>query len=179
MILLKPRAISRILEGMVLKLRDRMLAGPGGVERPFTRDEMLELARGVDLSSLDCAKYVRFNEERYARNTVFENEHFELVSICWRPGQASAVHDHGASNCLYLVVDGEFEERLFELDGSAEPRRTGARRWKTGDITIAAGEDIHQIANDSGRDLRTLHIYSPPLKQTSKFYTPVPRTQRA
>ena len=26
---------------MVLKVRDRMLAGPGGVERSFTRDEML------------------------------------------------------------------------------------------------------------------------------------------
>jgi cysteine dioxygenase len=164
---------------MVLKVRDRMLAGPGGVERAFTREEMLELARSVDLESIDCSGYEQFNEERYARNTIFENDHFELVFICWRPGQASAVHDHGASNCLYLVVDGEFEERLFELDEEGEPRRTSARRWKTGDITIAAGDDIHQIANDSDRDLKTLHIYSPPLKQTSKFFTPVPRTLRA
>jgi len=164
---------------MVLKLRDRMLAGPGGVDRPFSRDEMLELARSVDLSTYDAGEFEKFNEERYARNVVFANEHFELVCICWRPGQASAVHDHGESWCLYLVIDGEFEERMFELGEDGEPKQTGARRWKRGDITIASGPDIHQIANDTGRDLRTMHIYSPPLEQTSKFYTPVPRTQRA
>jgi len=164
---------------MVLKLRERMLEGPGGVERPFTREEMLALAQSVDLDEFDAGSFEQFNEERYARNTVYENDHFELVFLCWRPGQASAVHDHGASYCLYLVVDGEFEERLFEKGEDGEPRPVGARRWKTGDITIAAGRDIHQIANDSDRDLRTLHIYSPPLRQTSHFYTPVPRTQRA
>ena len=164
---------------MVLKLRDRMLVGPGGVERAYAKDELLELARGVDLSTLELGACRRFNEQRYARNTVFENEHFELVVICWRPGQASAVHDHGESFCLYLVVDGEFEERLFELDAGGEPKQTGVRRWETGQITIAGGADIHQIANTTDCDLATIHIYSPPLKQTSKFFTPVPRTAGA
>ncbi|MHC4453004.1 MAG: cysteine dioxygenase, partial [Planctomycetota bacterium] len=101
---------------MVRKLRDRMLQGPAGIDRPFGRDELLDLARGVDLGALDSEGFVQFNEARYARNVVFANEHFELVYICWRPGQASAIHDHGESWCLYLVVDGEFEEELFELD---------------------------------------------------------------
>ena len=164
---------------MVLKLLDQMLKGPGGTERPYTKEEMIELAEAVDLSSLDCGEFHTFNEERYARNTIFENEHFELVLICWRAGQASAIHDHGSSWCLYLVIDGEFEERLFELGADGEPAQTGARRWKTGEITVASGGDIHQIANDTTRDLVTIHIYSAPLKQTSKFYTPVPRTNRA
>ncbi|MHC4409705.1 MAG: cysteine dioxygenase [Planctomycetota bacterium] len=161
---------------MVRKLRDRMLQGPAGIDRPFGRDELLDLARGVDLGALDSEGFVQFNEARYARNVVFANEHFELVYICWRPGQASAIHDHGESWCLYLVVDGEFEEELFELDDAGEPKALASRRWKTGEITIAAGEDIHRIGNDTDRDLRTIHIYSPPLKQTSKNFTPVPRT---
>ncbi|MHC4938516.1 MAG: cysteine dioxygenase [Planctomycetota bacterium] len=161
---------------MVLKLRDRMLEGPAGVERPFTKGELLEIARSVDLETLDDAGYERFNEARYARNVVFENEQFELVYICWRPGQASSIHDHGESWCLYLVLDGEFEEQVFELGDDGEPKMTLSRRWQTGEITVAAGDDIHRISNDTDRDLKTLHIYSPPLKQTSKNYTPVPRT---
>ncbi|MEM8884462.1 MAG: cysteine dioxygenase family protein [Planctomycetota bacterium] len=164
---------------MVQQLREHMLKGPGGVERPFSADEMRAAAESVDLASLDLGSHVQWNEERYARNTVFENEHFELVVICWRPGQASAVHDHGESLCLYLVIDGEFEERLFELGADGEPKQNLARRWKTGDITIASGGDVHQIANDTDRDLVTLHVYSPPLAQTSKYFTPVPRTIRA
>jgi len=164
---------------MVQKLCDAMLAGPGGVERPFLIEEMRSLAEGVDLDAFDPGEFRSFNEQRYARNTVFENEHFELVVICWRPGQASAVHDHGDSFCLYLVVDGEFEERLYELGTDGEPKPTTSRRWGKGGITIASGPDIHQIANDSDQDLLTVHMYSPPLKQTSKLFTPVPRTVRA
>ena len=161
---------------MVQKLREAMLAGPGGVERPFTSDELRALAEGVDLASFEAGDHCCYNERRYARNTVFENEHFELVVICWRPGQASAVHDHGSSLCLYLVVEGEFDERLFELGEDGEPVPTTTRRWGKGGITIATGPDVHQIANDSDQNLLTVHVYSPPLKQTSKLFTPVPRT---
>jgi len=161
---------------MVFNLRERMIEGPAGIERPFTADEMLEIARSVDLETFECSPQRRFNDARYARHTIFENEQFELVLICWKPGQASAVHDHGESLCLYLVIEGEFEERLFELDEQGEPRQTGARRWKTGEITIATGADIHQLVNDTPNELVTVHVYSPPLKQTSKNYTPVPRT---
>jgi len=161
---------------MVLKLRDRMIEGPAGIERPYTADELLEMARGVDLAAFDCAAQRSFIDARYARNTIFENEHFELVLICWKPGQASAIHDHGESLCLYLVIEGEFEERLFELGADGEPRQTGARTWKTGDITLATGPDVHQLVNAGPDNLITVHVYSPPLKQTSKNYTPVPRT---
>ncbi|MHC4952477.1 MAG: cysteine dioxygenase [Planctomycetota bacterium] len=161
---------------MVDRLRESMLQGPAGVDRPFTRDELLKLAQAVDLESLDLGDRRRFNEARYARNSVFENDQFELVVICWRPGQASAIHDHGQSLCLYLVVQGEFEERLYELDPDGEPRQTGARRWRRGDITISGGPDVHALHNEGPEDLVTIHIYSPPLRQTSKNFTPVPRT---
>jgi len=161
---------------MLLELRDRMLEGPGGTERPLTRDEMIAHARSVDVGAFDCGGHTGFNEARYARNTVFENDQFELVLICWRPGQASAIHDHGESHCLYLVIDGELEEELFELDADGTPVSVETRTWNKGEITVAAGPDVHQIRNGSDRDLRTMHIYSPPLKQTSKNFTPVPRT---
>jgi cysteine dioxygenase len=161
---------------MLLELRERMLEGPGGTERPLTKDEMIAYARSVDLAQFDCGGLTAFNEARYARNTVCENEHFELVLICWRPGQASAIHDHGSSYCLYLVIEGALEEGLYELGPDGEPVHTRTRTWHSGEITVAAGDDVHQIRNNSEQDLRTLHIYSPPLKQTSKNYTPVPRT---
>ena len=90
---------------MVEALRDRMLQGPGGVERPFTAEEMVALAESVD-ESFDCSNYRKFKCATYTRNRVHLNEHFELVVICWEPGQASSIHDHGRSNCLYRVIQG-------------------------------------------------------------------------
>jgi len=157
---------------MVLKLRDALLA-KGGDMRPLTRDELVSLASAVDLEALDLGEYRGFQPPYYRRNTVLLNDHFELVVICWEPGQASGVHDHGKSLCLYLVVEGTMSEELFELDKSGEPRETGARRWSRGDVTVADGPTIHRIhATDEW--LVTVHIYSPPLGSAATMFTPIP-----
>jgi cysteine dioxygenase len=163
---------------MVLKLRDRILAGPGGVKRPLTAPEMEALARSVDLGTLDLAGYRRFQEECYARNTVLLNDQCELVVICWRPGQMSAVHDHGSSHCLYLVIEGTMVEERYRLrDGEPEP--VDERSFGRGDITIAKGDSVHRINNRGGKELVTVHIYSPPLGPGMKLYTPIPRKAKA
>jgi len=160
---------------MVLALRDRILASPAGSERALTRDELIEFARSVDHEKLDLDGYCDAKKECYARNRVMLNEFMELVVICWLSGQTSAVHDHGKSNCLYLVLEGEMEEELFELpaDGG-EPVATTSRTFARSDITIAAMDDIHRISNANETKLVTLHMYSPPLGEEATMYTPIP-----
>lgn len=159
---------------MVLKLRDRILAGPGGMTRPFTSAEMEALARSVDLKTLDLSGYRRFQDECYARNTVLLNDQCELVVICWQPGQMSAIHDHGSSYCLYLVVEGVMVEERYRLkDG--KPEKLDERSFGRGDITIAKGDSVHRINNRGEKQLVTVHIYSPPLGANMKLYTPIPR----
>jgi len=171
---LQRAARCRILHAMVLALRDRMLAGPGGVARPFTPEEMRAFAESVDLDGVDLKAYRRFQTRCYARNTVVLNEHFELVVICWLPGQVSTVHDHGDSYCLYLVVDGAMTEEQFRAVPGGDPERRGARRFERGGITIAAGSEIHRIRNDGDSELVTLHIYSPPLSERVTHFTKLP-----
>jgi len=163
---------------MVLNLRDRILEGPGGVSRPFKPEEMEALARSVDLKTLDLSDYRRFQDECYARNTILLNDHCELVVICWQPGQMSAIHDHGSSYCLYLVIDGTMIEERYRLEGG-KPEPTEERSFGRGDITIASGESVHRINNRGERNLVTVHIYSPPLGANMKLYTPIPRKAKA
>lgn len=168
-----------MLPGMIHRLRDRILASPAGSERALERDEMLRLARSVDLASLDLGAYRVFDEERYARNTVLLNEHVELVVICWLQSQASSIHDHGRSNCLYLVTEGAMQEELFRIGADGKPERTAKRSFARGDITVAAPADVHRIVNTGPADLVTVHIYSPPLDSTVTNYTPIPTRSRA
>ena len=159
---------------MVLRLRDRILAGPGGVKRPLTAQEMEAIARSADLKTLDLSGYRRFQDECYARNTVLLNDQCELVVICWQPGQMSAIHDHGSSYCLYLVVEGTMVEERYRLEGG-KPVKQDERSFRRGDITIAAGDSVHRINNRGDNPLVTVHIYSPPLGANMKLYTPIPR----
>jgi cysteine dioxygenase len=159
---------------MAHALRDRILASPAGSERALTATEMLALARTVDLSMLDLSAYCQFDTERYARNSVLLNEHVELVIICWVPDQASSIHDHGRSNCLYLVTQGTMQEEMFELNADQRPRRIRARQFERGAITIAAPTDVHRILNPGPENLVTVHIYSPPLDESVTNFTPIP-----
>ena len=158
---------------MVLKLRNAILAGPAGAERPLTEAEMIALAKAVELDALDVQEYCRFRRKCYTRNTVVLNEHVELVVICWGANQSSSVHDHGISNCLYLVTEGTMQEELFRLE-EGKHVRTRSRLWSRGEITVASGPTIHRISNPSDNDLFTIHIYSPPLANRVTHYTPVP-----
>jgi predicted metal-dependent enzyme (double-stranded beta helix superfamily) len=158
---------------MALVLRDRLLASPAA-SRPLDPSEMLAIARGVDLDRLDLAAHREFCDTRYARNTVFMNEHIELVVICWLAKQASSIHDHGRSQCLYLIVEGTMQEEMFELDAAGKPRRLRAREFTRGQITIAAPTDVHRICNVGADGLVTLHLYSPPLDEAVRNFTPIP-----
>ena len=164
---------------MALKLRDKVLASPAGTLRPLTRDEMQAIASSVVLEELDLEGFCKYDEERYARNTVLLNEHIEVVVICWLPGQASAIHNHGRSNCLYLITEGEMREDLYDLGADGKPKHTQARHFGRGAITIAAPTDVHRILNDTRANLVTVHLYSPPLDESMTLYTPIPTRKRA
>jgi len=159
---------------MVLKVRERLLATPAGAERPLTGEEMLAFARGIDLRALRLGEYRRFSPSRYARNSVLLNERIELVVICWRAGQTTAIHDHGKSNCLYLVVEGTMREELFRVAEGEEPRLLRLRTFRRGEIMLAGPKDVHRITNAGKEDLVTVHLYSPPLGETMTLYGPVP-----
>lgn len=163
---------------MAHRLRDQLLASAGAT-RALTADEMLAFGRSVDPAQVDLSAYRCFTPERYARNTVFRNDHFELVVICWLPNQASSIHDHGRSHCLYIILEGEMQEEMFAVDSGGRPRRQVARCYRPGQITIAGPADVHRIANTGGSHLVTVHVYSPPLDAAVTNFTPIPHYKTA
>jgi len=158
---------------MAHRLRDQLLASAAAT-RPLQPDEMVAFGGAVDLARLDLTGYREFCDTRYARNPVFRNEHFELVVICWRANQASSIHDHGRSHCLYVVVEGQMQEELFAVNDNGRPRRTRMRSFGRGETMIAAPADVHRIANIGGSELVTVHLYSPPLDEAVTNFTPIP-----
>ena len=157
----------------MFRLRDRILSGPGGTERPLTPHEMLQFAAEVDLSKLELGEYESFRDEGYARNTVLRNDHLELVVIGWKAGQASTIHDHGESYCLYLVTGGTMTEEIYEAVENGRAQVVESRDWHRGDITLADGPTVHRVSNHTREDLVTVHLYSPPLRMPPRNYEAV------
>jgi cysteine dioxygenase len=138
---------------------------------PPTFDELNALLAGVEVSADELRPYVSFKEGTYARHRVHLAEHAELLVLCWRPGQRTPIHDHAGSFGAVRVLRGVMWETLFEMEESEGLRYQSGREWTPGHVTGADVPDIHQLGNPdvSGRDLVTLHLYSPPLASLNVY----------
>src|SRR5262245_2805908 len=51
--------------------------------------------------------YLTWNQQHYTRNLIDKTELYELVAICWEPGQVSSVHNHRDQNCWMAAPIGK------------------------------------------------------------------------
>jgi cysteine dioxygenase len=130
-----------------------------------------ERLRALEITVEDVAEYVRFNEDHYLRNLVCSGEWYHLLVICWRSGQRSPIHDHAESTCGLRILKGTATETKFEMSPCALVKATFSRDLRPGEVAATQDADMHQMSNlqPEGRDLITLHIYSPPLHRMRTY----------
>ncbi|KDD72661.1 hypothetical protein H632_c3057p0, partial [Helicosporidium sp. ATCC 50920] len=147
----------------------------------------------------DWQSYLEFNPHHYVRHLVDENEDFEMMLLCWQPGQASHVHNHAESHCWLTCMQGAATEMLYKpapasVESSIEPK-SQEDRDPPGIVGIAypcpalelvdehrlnAGQTgyindsmaLHAVgipADVPAPGSVTLHIYSPPIRRVKLF----------
>jgi uncharacterized NAD(P)/FAD-binding protein YdhS/quercetin dioxygenase-like cupin family protein len=129
-------------------LRDQLLglANPDGAA--------LAAALTAPITFDDVRGFISFDDESYVRALIFRSDRLELRLHCWRPGQSSSLHGHGASACAFKILRGTATETVL---GDRD------RVWAPGSVVVENAPRLHQVMN-AGRDpLLTLHAYSPPL----------------
>jgi len=119
----------------------------------------------------DYEAYRLFSEPKYARNLVVRGQFAEVLLLCWRQGQRTPIHDHGGSIGVVLVCEGMMTETMFERAPEGHVRPHNTYRRGPGIVTGADVPDIHQLINleQDGRELVTLHCYSPPLSVLNTY----------
>lgn len=149
---------------------DDLIAQLDALEAPAALDWMRGLLESASPTRSDLGSQVRFTDDHYARNEVARSAWYELVCVCWRPGQGTPIHDHRASSCAFLIIEGAATETRFDLDdaGCLGREHPPARR-APGYICASWDADVHEVVNDTPDDLITLHIYSPALTQVQIY----------
>lgn len=141
-------------------------------------EELEQLLRSLSVTREDLEPVCCFNPQGYRRNRIAFNDNFELVVVCWRQGQGSHIHDHAGSTCAFKVIEGVATETGFKRVGGddyVEP--TLSRDYAQGSVCCAEDREIHQVVNrqTDGKDLITLHIYSPLLEMQTYQLAPYVR----
>jgi predicted metal-dependent enzyme (double-stranded beta helix superfamily) len=119
-------------------------------------------------SHQDWREFALFSEQHYTRNLVAREARFELMILCWGPGQASAIHNHEGQDCWMAVLDGEMEEERFDVPDPTSPgplRSKGVHGFGPGQVAFIRDEmGLHLVRPRPGARAGgvTLHLYSLP-----------------
>lgn len=134
-------------------------------------DVLSGLLKKVSITRADIEPFCVFGTRGYKRNTISSSPWYELLALCWRSGQCSTIHDHNGSSCAFKVIEGQGTEIRFSVTPSGLLCPVVATKMDPGYICAAEDADIHQVANMQapGKDLITLHMYSPPIKRMTTY----------
>ncbi|CAN5553340.1 hypothetical protein BH11ARM2_BH11ARM2_16260 [soil metagenome] len=158
--------VSGAVEGLVEALESHFRSGSD----PAQAETIL---RAYVPTKADLLPYTNFSNDRYARNLIHRSERFELLLLCWKPGQSSPVHDHRYSWCGVRVIEGTATEVRFMKTAHGTWVPVGHSAARSGELVCSSDTDTHIIGNFETGDLMTLHCYAPPLKN----YEIVPNEQ--
>eukprot|EP00300_Choanocystis_sp_HF-7_P036441 c52288_g1_i1.p1 GENE.c52288_g1_i1~~c52288_g1_i1.p1 ORF type:complete len:200 (+),score=19.12 c52288_g1_i1:30-602(+) len=157
------------LEEVVQKLEELL---PGNVTVEIAQDpKVRQVLEAFDPAADDTWQdYAIFDEQYpYTRNLIAVGADYDLILLCWNPGQQSPIHDHPGSNCWMRCVSGELVETRFacENDQVVPIASTTLRQNYMAYINDSLG--LHQVSNRTTQPAITLHLYTPRHKQCTTF----------
>jgi cysteine dioxygenase len=158
----------------------------------ITRDEVLDFCDGVQIRDSSLEPYLFFDDKFYTRNLIYRDPLFEVLSICWQPGQKTPVHTHNGQLCWMIMQRGNLTVVDYKWIGCDHPeyqnvvgldclagsdhirldrvRETDAH---TGGPILTADkiQTIHQLfnANETRERAVSIHIYSRPIDSCVAF----------
>lgn len=139
-----------------------------------TFDERIDLDKlksRLDDESISAdllADHIHFSDERYSRNLLAYGPQFYALVLCWKPGQASPIHDHKGASCGVRVIEGTATETSFRWQDELLVENS-VTIMQAGEVCGSFDDDIHEIRNNGETNLVTLHIYSPYLDNINLY----------
>ncbi|MBK6620286.1 MAG: methyltransferase domain-containing protein [Saprospirales bacterium] len=97
--------------------------------------------------------------DSYGRKLAYKGDHFEIMVMSWRPGDASAIHDHGFTQWGAVQVFGPGEHATFRIEEGV--MHTASRGVLQPGQVIAVSHDLmHQMINPTTDEpFFSLHVY--------------------
>jgi len=148
----------------------------------LTFEHFKQLVMPLQLTNAVIEQHLQFNDDTYTRHFVCRTPQFDLLLLGWKTGQFSSIHDHSNSWSAVRVIRGILTSRTFKIVDN-QLKRMPARlvseeeghkeQW----AFLDRGE-VHQLGNVAPENLVTMHVYSPPLRTMTYYFTDSTQTEQ-
>ena len=126
-----------------------------------------EVAQSATIDTSEVEPYINWNTKTYQRNLITRNEDYELLLMCWEPGQKTEIHDHNGQEGWIQMIDGELTEERYHVDElQPVPHRISKNNLKPNQISHINDEiGLHRIINNTDKRSMSMHLYVKPVKK--------------
>jgi cysteine dioxygenase len=128
-------------------------------------EEVLAQIEELQISAKDVDEFAFWNNDYYTRNCIARSDEYELLLLCWEPGQASAIHSHNEQECWVKVISGTFRETIFSFDEltnsmvELESKLLG----RTDASSMENQSNFHRLSTTGSERAMSLHLYMKPI----------------
>ena len=130
-----------------------------------------EVMESAELTPSDIAYAASWSAEGYTRNVLERNEDFELILICWEPGQETPIHDHNHQRGWVRMIDGQLTEEVFDApEADAKPTLKSQKTMEPPSFSyLSENVGIHRLKNTANTRSISVHLYVKPLEQATVY----------
>jgi len=116
-------------------------------------------------STEELKSYCFYKDNKYARHLVHKEKDFEILIVCWNPGQISPIHGHEGEKCWMRVETGALQISNYNLN-SVNPLSLTMIDVVKGEVGYLDGPaEIHSVENVFNEPAVSLHIYAKPFAE--------------
>ena len=136
------------------------------INKNFPVQEVSQFLKTHPLQQKVLEQYTFFNNSHYTRNLIHKCKDYELMAVCWKPGQIAPIHGHEGEKCWARVESGKLKICNYKLENSTTPlqiKKTSEIIGETGYLDGPA--DIHKVENPFDENAISLHLYTKPFNK--------------
>ena len=89
---------------------------------PITSDRIAGVMSDLTLDEKTLRPYVRYADDHYTRNLIHRDAHFDIMVLCWQPGQGTPIHTHNGQLGWAFAARGALECTEYRYLGCDRPQ---------------------------------------------------------
>lgn len=127
------------------------------------------ILRSARIPVQEFDNFASWDTQDYSRNCIERNDRFEILLLCWHPGDYTPIHGHDGQRCWVYQIDGKVEEKRYR-DTEQGPQLVNTQVLKPGELSYMDDRmGFHVLSNPYELKSMSLHIYVSPIDKCKVF----------
>lgn len=131
----------------------------------------IEILKAIKIPESEWRQFCKWNADHYTRNCLSNCDSFELMLMCWKSGQHSAIHSFNFQEGWIKVLKGELTIETFQIDRESLSCKHGdSMVIKAGQHTyLNDSMGFHRVSASSEGETVSLHLHAERVKEWEVF----------